>query len=215
MIQPFLGLVHLLLRFPQPKSRKNKVNQKSAIYLCIGGHGCSLAMAAVGKFLRPTFIGQPQFSRRSRVARCWRPETYVETEKGHEGGELWRTIFWIWGFLEEIWPQTKTTRYTAASLKACISLKIKKVVLTCDSFTIVCKCLLPIYFVDLDIISKRDIRRHFDELSSTALVRLASWLSPTTLRDTDMAGGLYFNAESNLAQHVFSRGAMAPYISQA
>lgn len=70
-------------------------------------------------------------------------------------------------------------------------------------------------FVDLDLISKRDIRRNFDELSSTALVRLASWLSPTALRDTDMAGGLYFNAESNLAQHVFSRGAMAPYISQA
>lgn len=140
MIQHLLGLVRLLLRFPQPKSRKTK-----SIENLLPMHWrpwLLLAMAAVGKILRPTFVGQPQFSRRSRVARCWRPETYVETEKGHEGGKFWRTFCWIWGFFCRNMATDKDNKVYSCLpfLKACVSLNMKRVVLTCDSFTVVCKC---------------------------------------------------------------------------
>ena len=214
MIQHFLGLVHLLLRFPQPKSRKNKVNQKSAIYLCIGGHGCSWQWQLLENFKahlrRAATIFAPQRGGKMLAAR--------DLCRDRERAWRWRTLkdnFLDLRIFGRNMATDKDNKVYSCLFKSMHISEYEKGCLDLWFVHYSLQVSLPIYFVDLDMISKRDIRKNFDELSSTALVRLASWSSPTTLRDTDMAGGLYFNAESNLAQHVFSRGAMAPYISQA
>lgn len=132
MIQHLLGLVHLSLRFPQPKSTKNKVNQKSATYalaamVAVGNGSCWKIFKA--HLRRAATIFAPQQGGKILAAR--------DLCGDREGAWRWQKLKDFLLDFRIFWRNMATDKENKVDSclpfsKACISLNIKKVVLTCD-----------------------------------------------------------------------------------